>query len=123
MITTVTLAHGARRMAARGVIVKRLASIHDLGAMTILCTDKTGTLTSAEITLVRSIDAEGAADDRAARLGAISVELGGDRGALDVALTAGAAGAAHAWTLLARRPFDFSRRLSSVLVDGPPAGR
>ena len=47
MITTVTLSRGALRMAKRKVIVKRLASIHDLGAMTILCTDKTGTLTSA----------------------------------------------------------------------------
>ena len=57
MITTVTLSRGALRMAARKVIVKRLASIHDLGAMTVLCTDKTGTLTSAEITLARSLDA------------------------------------------------------------------
>ena len=89
MITTVTLSRGALRMAARKVIVKRLASIHDLGAMTILCTDKTGTLTSAEITLAKSLDAAGAADDRAARLGAISAELGGDRGALDAALVAG----------------------------------
>ena len=72
MITTVTLSRGALRMAARKVIVKRLASIHDLGAMTILCTDKTGTLTSAEITLAKSLDAAGMADDRAARLGAIS---------------------------------------------------
>ena len=54
MITTVTLSRGALRMAARKVIVKRLASIHDLGAMTILCTDKTGTLTSAEITLAKA---------------------------------------------------------------------
>ena len=44
MITTVTLSRGALRMATRKVIVKRLASIHDLGAMTVLCTDKTGTL-------------------------------------------------------------------------------
>lgn len=51
MITTVTLSRGAVRMARRRVIVKRLASIHDLGAMTVLCTDKTGTLTSAEIVL------------------------------------------------------------------------
>ena len=65
MITTVTLSRGALRMAARKVIVKRLASIHDLGAMTVLCTDKTGTLTSAEITLAKSLDAAGAADDRA----------------------------------------------------------
>jgi Mg2+-importing ATPase len=119
MITTVTLSRGALRMAARKVIVKRLASIHDLGAMTILCTDKTGTLTSAEITLARSLDAAGVADDRAARLGAISAELGGDRGALDAALTAGSTGTAHDWALLARHPFDFNRRLGSVLVDGP----
>ena len=64
--------------------------------MTVLCTDKTGTLTSAEITLAKSLDAAGAADDRAARLGAIAAELGGDRGALDAALVAGAAGAARA---------------------------
>ena len=119
MITTVTLSRGALRMAARKVIVKRLASIHDLGAMTVLCTDKTGTLTSAEITLAKSLDAAGAADDRAARLGAISAELGGDRGALDAALVAGAAGAARGWTLLARHAFDFNRRLGSVLADGP----
>jgi magnesium-transporting ATPase (P-type) len=56
MITTVTLSRGALRMAARKVIVKRLASFHDLGAMTVLCTDKTGTLTSAEITLARSLN-------------------------------------------------------------------
>ncbi len=54
MITTVTLSRGALRMAGRKVIVKRLAAIHDLGAMTVLCTDKTGTLTSAEITLAKS---------------------------------------------------------------------
>ena len=58
MVTTVTLSRGAMRMAARKVIVKRLAAIHDLGAMTVLCTDKTGTLTSAEIALARSLDPE-----------------------------------------------------------------
>ena len=119
MITTVTLSRGALRMAARKVIVKRLASIHDLGAMTVLCTDKTGTLTSAEITLAQSLDAEGVHDDRAARLGAISAELGGDRGALDAALVAGAPGAALGWCLLARHAFDFTRRVGSVLAEGP----
>lgn len=119
MITTVTLSRGALRMAARKVIVKRLASIHDLGAMTVLCTDKTGTLTSAEITLAQSLDAAGADDDRAARLGAISAALGGDRGALDAALVAGSPGAAQGWDLLARHAFDFNRRLGSVLADGP----
>ena len=119
MITTVTLSRGAMRMARRKVIVKRLAAIHDLGAMTVLCTDKTGTLTSAQITLARSLDPTGAADPRSARLGAIAASLGGDRGALDAALVSGAAEAAHGWTLAGRRAFDFSRRLGSVLATGP----
>jgi Mg2+-importing ATPase len=119
MITTVTLSRGALRMAGRKVIVKRLASIHDLGAMSVLCTDKTGTLTSAEITLSRSLDPAGAEDARAARLGAIAATLGGDRGSLDAALVAGSPQAAEGWTLAGRQAFDFSRRLGSVLAIGP----
>jgi P-type Mg2+ transporter len=119
MITTVTLSRGALRMASRKVIVKRLASIHDLGAMTVLCTDKTGTLTSAEITLARSLNPVGVEDTRAARLGAIAADLGGDRGALDAALVAGNTGAAQGWVLVGRHAFDFNRRLGSVLASGP----
>ncbi|MDN4984797.1 magnesium-translocating P-type ATPase [Bradyrhizobium sp. WYCCWR 13022] len=119
MITTVTLSRGALRMAGRKVIVKRLAAIHDLGAMSVLCTDKTGTLTSAEITLARSLDAAGRDDARAAQLGAIAASLGGDRGSLDAALVAGRPDAAQGWTLAGRQAFDFSRRLGSVLTTGP----
>lgn len=119
MITTVTLSRGAMRMARKKVIVKRLASIHDLGAMTVLCTDKTGTLTSAEITLSRSLDAAGGDDPRPARLGAIAADLGGDRGSLDAALVSGSAGASEGWTLAGRHAFDFSRRVGSVLAVGP----
>ena len=118
MITTVTLTRGALRLARARVIVKRLASIHDLGAMTVLCTDKTGTLTSAEITLAQSLDADGGESPRPARLGAASARLGGDRGALDAALTAGSPPDA-VWILLARLAFDFQRRLGAVLADGP----
>ena len=119
MITTVTLSRGALRMAQKKVIVKRLASIHDLGAMTALCTDKTGTLTSADITLARSLDPAGADDSRAARLGAAAADLCGDRGSLDAALIRGARDAAKGWTLAGRHAFDFSRRLGSALVIGP----
>jgi Mg2+-importing ATPase len=107
------------RMAKRKVIVKRLASIHDLGAMTVLCTDKTGTLTSAEISLARSLGPTGVEDERPSRLGAIAAILGGDRGALDTALIAGVADAAKGWTLVARHAFDFNRRMGSVLAQGP----
>ena len=119
MITTVTLSRGALRMAKRKVIVKRLAAIHDLGAMTILCTDKTGTLTSAKITLARSLDPEGREQARPAQLGAVAAYLGGDRGSLDTALTAFASKAAVGWQLEGRQAFDFSRRLGSVLARGP----
>ena len=116
MITTVTLSRGAMRMAKRKVIVKRLASIHDLGAMTILCTDKTGTLTSAQISLAKSIGPSGEDDPRPSLLGAIAADLGGDSSALDAALLAGTPKASDGWTLTSRRAFDFDRRLGSVLV-------
>ncbi|UFZ03661.1 magnesium-translocating P-type ATPase [Bradyrhizobium ontarionense] len=116
MITTVTLSRGALRMAKRKVIVKRLAAIHDLGAMSVLCTDKTGTLTSAEITLARSIAPDGNDNPRAAELGAIAAALGGDRGSLDTALIAGADHASDGWILGGQQTFDFSRRLGSVLA-------
>ena len=53
MIVSVTLAHGALRMARKQVIVKRQSAIDDLGSMDVLCCDKTGTLTEARIKLVR----------------------------------------------------------------------
>ncbi|MBS0237789.1 MAG: magnesium-translocating P-type ATPase [Proteobacteria bacterium] len=115
MITTVTLSRGALRMARRKVIVKRLAAIHDLGAMTILCTDKTGTLTSAEITLARSLNAECKDDPRAALLGAVAADLGGDRGTLDTALLQSRPNAANGWTLSARRTFDYTQRSGAIL--------
>jgi Mg2+-importing ATPase len=65
MIVTVTLARSAMELSKRKVIVKRLSAIHDLGAMNVLCTDKTGTLTEAAIKLVRTIDGRGAESEAA----------------------------------------------------------
>ncbi|HET9645681.1 MAG TPA: HAD-IC family P-type ATPase, partial [Burkholderiaceae bacterium] len=59
MIVSVTLSRGAMRMAARKVVVKRLAAIQNLGSMDMLCTDKTGTLTEATIRLERHMDVLG----------------------------------------------------------------
>ncbi|MGW5837938.1 magnesium-translocating P-type ATPase [Methylorubrum extorquens] len=119
MITTVTLARGALRMARQKVIVKRLAAIHDLGAMTVLCTDKTGTLTSAAIALARSLGPAGADDPRPARLGAVAATLGGDRSPLDAALILADRDPAGAWRLIEQKPFDYARRTGAVLADGP----
>ena len=59
MVVSVTLTRGALRMAALKVIVKRPSAIQDMGAMDVLCTDKTGTLTEARIRLERHVDAQG----------------------------------------------------------------
>lgn len=58
-IISVNLAHGAKRMALKKVIVKRLASIENFGSMNVLCTDKTGTLTEGVVQLHSAIDVHG----------------------------------------------------------------
>ena len=119
MITTVTLSRGAVRMSRRKVIVKRLSAIHDLGAMTVLCTDKTGTLTSARIELAGSLTADGTVNDRAATLAAVCASLGGDKGSLDAALATARPGADVGWVRRGLLPFDYQRRMGAVLADGP----
>src|SRR5262249_24993855 len=57
-ITTITLALGMQRMARRGAIVRKLAAVETLGAATVICSDKTGTLTQNEMT-VREVYADG----------------------------------------------------------------
>ncbi len=58
-IISITLSHGAQRMARRGVIVRRLNSIENFGSMDVLCTDKTGTLTEGVVRLDGALDPEG----------------------------------------------------------------
>lgn len=117
MITTVTLARGGERMAKKQVVVKRLSAIHDLGAIDVLCTDKTGTLTEARITLAGAFGPDGA--DRpavAALLRRNSRLCRGVHSSLDDAALAGADAAGDGWSLVADAPFDFERRRASVLV-------
>ncbi|MEN9755626.1 MAG: hypothetical protein RLZ07_2008 [Pseudomonadota bacterium] len=119
MITTVTLSRGAMRMAKKQVIVKRLSAIHDLGAMDVLCTDKTGTLTSAKIVLDKSLNAKGLEDPRVMTLAAIAAQLGGDKTTLDLALVSAVPDATHGWIERGRYPFDYQRRFGAVLAEGP----
>jgi Mg2+-importing ATPase len=58
MILTVNMSKGAFAMSEKGVIVKHLASIQNFGSMDVLCTDKTGTLTENQITLIYHVDTE-----------------------------------------------------------------
>ncbi|GAB2177732.1 magnesium-translocating P-type ATPase [Dongia sp. agr-C8] len=119
MVTTVTLARAALELAKRKVIVKRLAAIHDLGAIDVLCTDKTGTLTEARIDLVRCIDGFGTESARAFLLAAVNSRCeSGFKSPLDAAILAAKPPASAAeWRKLDEAPFDFERRRVSILAE------
>ena len=118
-IVTVSLATGARRLARRRVIVKRLVCIEDLGNVQVLFTDKTGTLTEGHISFTRPLDCQGDPADHVRALGLACSDKTGNE--LDRALWAAAetAPGGGRWTPLDRLPFDHDRQLASVLVDSP----
>jgi len=62
-IISINLAHGAKKMAEKKVIVKRLASIENFGSMNIICSDKTGTLTEGIVEVQAALDVSGEAND------------------------------------------------------------
>jgi len=123
MIVSVTLAQGALRMAKEKVIVKRLAAIHDLGSMDVLCTDKTGTLTEAKIRLVKELTLSGAASQRVLDLAWLNSHFESglrsplDDAVLDHAPSPISAAARDGWRKLDEVPFGFERRRVSVLVE------
>ena len=119
MITTITLAKGAMRMADRKVIVKRLPAIQNLGSIDILCSDKTGTLTSGVMKLDRSLDPAGQPSPRPLALARINSACEtGIRSPFDVAiLGASEEGKAGQVSKVDEIPFDFERRRLSVVVD------
>ncbi|MGB9398948.1 MAG: magnesium-translocating P-type ATPase [Pseudolabrys sp.] len=118
MIVSVTLARGAMRMAKQKVIVKRLAAIHDLGSMDVLCTDKTGTLTEAKIALIRHITLSGADSERVLELAWLNSHFeSGLRSPLDAAILEHVSSIPAGWTKIDEVPFDFERRRVSVLLE------
>jgi len=118
MIVSVTLARGALRLVKERVIVKRLAAIHDLGSMDVLCTDKTGTLTEAKISLIRHLSLSGANSDRVVDLAWLNSYFeSGLRNPLDSAILDHRPNHQENWTKLDEVPFDFERRRVSVLIE------
>jgi Mg2+-importing ATPase len=118
MVITVTLSRGAMRMAGKHAIVKRLAAIHDLGSMDVLCTDKTGTLTEARIRLDRHLDIDGRDSEAVLRLAYLNSHFEtGLKSPLDDAILEHAEVDVSAWRKIDEVPFDFERRRVSVLVD------
>ena len=116
MVTSITLATGATRMARSRVIVKHLAAIQNFGSIDVLCSDKTGTLTRGEMQLARASDARDADDPGVLTLAAAAARLqSGIRNPLDDAIMA-AAPEAPGWEKIDEIPFDFERRRMGVAV-------
>lgn len=121
-IVAVSLSSGARRLAREKVIVRRLDAIEDLGAMDVLCTDKTGTLTLGSITLAASVDVTGRPSDLVAERAATNAGLQtGFTNPLDDAILVRLR-PDPAWRAIAEVPFDFERKRLSVLAGGPVDG-
>lgn len=124
MIVSVCLTKGALSMSRRKVIVKRINAIQNLGAMDILCVDKTGTLTMDQVILEKHCDVLLRNDDAVLRLAYLNSHFQtGLRNVLDRAVLAHTE--AHdlydlqRYTKVDEIPFDFHRRIMSVVVRRP----
>jgi Mg2+-importing ATPase len=124
MIVSVCLSNGALAMSRKKVIVKRINSIQNFGGMDVLCTDKTGTLTEDRVVLMRHCDIAGRESDDVLLAGyLISYFQTGLKNLLDRAILDSPD--FHKNDLLAKYnkldeiPFDFTRRMMSVLVEDP----
>ena len=123
MLVTVNLARGALALSRRKVIVKTLPSVQNLGAMDVLCTDKTGTLTQNRVVLERHVDVNGEPDLGVLEFAYLNSHYqSGLRNLLDVAVLRHVEVHERLHGLGSYRrvdeiPFDFERRRMSVVVE------
>jgi P-type Mg2+ transporter len=118
MIIAVTLAQGAVHMARQKVIVKHLAAMQNFGSMDILCSDKTGTLTSGSMALEQKLDPFGQPSDQPFVLAYLnSFHETGIKSPLDAAILQNGHPDIQAYHKLDEIPFDFERRKLSVVVE------
>ncbi|GAA0704681.1 magnesium-translocating P-type ATPase [Dokdonella soli] len=128
MIVTINLAKGAMAMAKKDVIVKRLNAIQNFGAIDVLCTDKTGTLTQDKVILERHVDIRGDEDEHVLEFAYLNSHYQtGLKNLLDLAVLERVDDKLRAhlhseYTLVDEVPFDFTRRRMSVIVKNS-AGR
>jgi Mg2+-importing ATPase len=126
-IISITLSHGARRMAKRGVIVRRLNSIENLGSMDVLCTDKTGTLTEGVVRLDGALDTQGQPSQAVLHYAYLNAYFQtGLNNPLDEAIQAYAQQAGpdiYAEQKVDEIPYDFVRKRLSVVTVNPQGER
>jgi Mg2+-importing ATPase len=118
MISAVTLSRGAAHMARQKVIVKHLEAIENFGSMDVLCSDKTGTLTSGDMVLDRHLDPFGQISERSLNLAYInSAHQTGIKSPLDAAILKRGGVVISGYRKIDEIPFDFERRRLSVVVE------
>lgn len=123
MIVTVNLSRGAINMSKKKVIVKQLNAIQNFGAMDVLCTDKTGTLTQGKIVLEQYIDPRGIENDEVLYLGYLNsyyqtgLRSMMDEAVLDHVQLEQRARVQDQYHKVDEIPFDFERRRMSVVVE------
>ena len=123
MITSVTFARGALRMAREHVVVKHLPAIQNFGTIDILCSDKTGTLTTGQMVLNAPLDYLGNSSDRTLALAYLNSKFQtGIRSPLDVAILKTAPTDGNAYVKCDEIPFDFERRRLSIVVARQESG-
>jgi Mg2+-importing ATPase len=126
-VIEVTLAQGARDMAAHGVIVRRLDAIENFGSMDVLCTDKTGTLTEGVLALDSARGPSGEASEPVLRVAWINALLqAGLTSPLDEAIRKEVDGRSRGFEAPERLdeiPYDFVRKRLSVVVRAPEPGK
>jgi Mg2+-importing ATPase len=117
MIVTITLAQGASRMARQKVIVKHLESMQNFGSIDVLCSDKTGTLTTGEMALSDCFDPQGQPSKRVLLFAYLnSFYETGIKSPLDAAVLRYEQLDVSSYRKLGEIPFDFERRRLSVVV-------
>ena len=121
-IVSVTLAYGARAMARARVIVKRLSAIEDLGAMTVLCLDKTGTITEGVVQLHSATDVDGRESEKVYTYAYVNASFeSGFTNPIDETIRRGRKVDLSDFAKIDEVPYDFIRKRLSVIVS--QAGR
>ena len=116
-IISVNLAHGAKYMALKKVIVKRLASIENFGSMNVLCSDKTGTLTEGVVHLKSALDVDGKESEKVLLFGYLnSFFEKGFTNPIDEAIRSYRKFDISGYEKLDEEPYDFVRKRLSILV-------
>jgi Mg2+-importing ATPase len=117
-IISINLSRGARRMAEKKVITKRLAAIENFGSMDVLCSDKTGTITEGKVKLYAALDAQGKDSTKVSLYAYLNAKNEtGFGNPINEATCESASPDCSGWHKVDELPYDFARKRLSILFE------